>query len=375
MPWSSPSVSEIRTALVHAVRSANRPVADAARDFGVSRKTAYKWLARFDAGLPLIDHSRRPDASPRRTAIDLEDAVLEVRDRFGWGPRKIHAYLRNLERPTPPIRTIAAILRRKARVGVDEPESPAVLRFERPEPNQLWQLDFKGCIWVGRAKVFPFTVLDDHSRYLLAARPGLDQTMRTAWDVLWDLFGDVGLPDSILCDNAFGTHDPGIPTISWFEAQLLRLGIRPRHGRPYHPQTQGKIERLHGTLTREVWPHVRRDTLAHFASDLEAWRVGVYNSVRPHEALDDRAPVTRWTPCRRRRPQELPSVVYPPGADLRKVSSTGDVSWRSCKLLVGRGLVGEWVQVTEADTEVTLSYAEHEIRRIPLANFRRGVMI
>ena len=199
--------------------------------------------------------------------------------------------------------------------------------------------------------------------------------MLTAWNVLWQLFGDVGLPDAILCDNAFGTHTPGIRTISWFEAQLLRLGIRPLHGRPYHPQTQGKVERFHGTLTREVWPRVRRDTLPNFTADLEAWRVNVYNSVRPHEAIGDQPPVTRWTPCLRRRPDALPPVLYPPDADIRKVTSTGDVSWRSCKLLVGRGLIGQWVRVDEDDHEVTLTYANHEIRRIPLANFRRGVMI
>ena len=375
MPWSTPNVSEIRTAFVHAVRTAKRPVTEAARDFKISRKTAYKWLARFDAGLPLADHSRRPLASPTRTTVDLEAAVLEVRDRYGWGPRKIHAYLRNLQRPTPPIRTIAAILLRKDRVRSVPTVSPAILRFERSQPNQLWQLDFKGYLWVGRAKIYPFTVLDDHSRYLLAARPGTDQTMLTAWAVLWELFGDVGLPEAILCDNAFGSHNPGVPTISWFESQLIQLGIRPLHGRPYHPQTQGKIERFHGTLVREVWPRVRRDTLPNFTADLEAWRVDVYNSVRPHEAIGDRPPVTRWKPCLRRRPRVLPPVVYPPGSTVRKVCSTGDVSWRSCKLLIGQGLVGEWVRVTELENEVVLTYVAHEIRRVPLANFRRGVML
>src|SRR5262249_48341902 len=150
------------------------------------------------------------------------------------------------DRPAPPVRTAAAILSRHGRVTRARPEPPATQRFERPEPNQLWQLDFKGYLWVARRKVFPLTVLDDHSRYLLAARPCADQTMATAWEVLWGVFGEAGLPDALLCDNAFGTHNPGVPTLSWFEARLLRCGVRPIHGRPYHPQTQGKVERFHG---------------------------------------------------------------------------------------------------------------------------------
>src|SRR5215207_6167676 len=101
MPWSTTTVSELRTAFVHAVRTAHRPVTRAARDFGISRPTAYKWLARYDAREPLGDRSRTPAHSPARTPDALEAAVLAVRDQFGWGPRKIVAYLRNHDRPTP----------------------------------------------------------------------------------------------------------------------------------------------------------------------------------------------------------------------------------------------------------------------------------
>src|SRR5207249_9487367 len=99
MPWSTNTVSELRTAFAHAVRTAGRPVAAAARDFGISRKTAYKWLARFDDERPMGDGSRRPHRSPTRTSDQLEAAVLAVRDRLGWGPRKIHAYLANNQQP------------------------------------------------------------------------------------------------------------------------------------------------------------------------------------------------------------------------------------------------------------------------------------
>jgi transposase InsO family protein len=365
MPWGTNTVSELRTAFVHAVRTAGRPVARAAEDFGISRKTAYKWLARFDAHEPLADRSRRPHRSPARTDGQLEAAVLAVRDRFGWGPRKIVAYLRNHDLPAPPARTAAVILRRHGRVA-PAPAPEEVQRFERPRPNQLWQLDFKGYVEVERRRVYPLTVLDDHSRFLLALRCCPDQTYARAWDVLWDALGEYGLPEQVLCDNAFGTHGRPAPGVSWFEARLIRLGVRVAHGRPYHPQTQGKVERLHGTLEREVFPRVPRDGLPEFQAGLDHWRRCVYNPLRPHEALGDRPPLSRWRPSPRPRPAALPAVEYPPGAVLRKVAGTGGIRWRNALILAGNGLIGDWVRVEERDGSVTLWYGSHRIRQVPV---------
>src|SRR5205085_7174456 len=152
----------------------------------------------------------------------------------------------------PSARTCAAILARHGRVaGPAAAAEPPVQRFERDAPNQLWQVDHKGPVEVERRAVAPLTVIDDHSRYCLAFRPLDDKTMATAFAVLWDVFGDAGLPEAILSDNAFNTTGVAAPGLSWFDSRLLRLGIRPAHGRPYHPQTQGKCERLNGTGARE----------------------------------------------------------------------------------------------------------------------------
>jgi transposase InsO family protein len=372
MPWGTTTVSELRTALVHAVRTAEQPVATAARDFGISRKTAYKWLARFDAQQPLCDGSRRPHRSPHRTPEVLEAAVLAVRDQYGWGPRKIHAYLTNNQQPTPSIRTIAQILGRHRRTEPSTLPTAQCQRFERAQPNELWQLDFKGWIEIQRQKVSPLTILDDHSRFLLALRPCTDLTMNTTWNVLWDTFGEYGLPDALLCDNAFGTNFTRLPGVSWFESCLLRLGVRPIHGRPYHPQTQGKVERLHGTLVREVYPRLDTRSLASFATGLDRWRQGVYNPLRPHEALGDVPPVTRWRPSARRRPSALPAVVYPPGSVLRRVGSNGLFHYRRGRILAGQGLAGEPVRIEESEGCVVVFYTAKEIRRIPLDSLSRA---
>jgi transposase InsO family protein len=363
MTWGTSTVSELRTAFVHAVRTAKRPVAQAARDFGISRKTAYKWLALFDAQKPLADRSRRPKHSPARTSDALEAAVLAVRDQHGWGPRKIVAYLRNHNQPTVPARTAAAILQRHKRIAIEPAPEVADQRFERSQPNELWQVDFKGYVEVARQKVYPLTVLDDHSRFLLALGCGENVTMAQAWNVLWNVFGEYGLPEEILCDNAFGSSGMGV---SWFEGRLMRLGIRATHGRPYHPQTQGKVERLHGTLEAEVFPRLDRGDRAAFEAGLDRWRREVYNAVRPHESLGDVAPASRWRPSTRARPKTLPVIEYPSGSVVRRASAGGVIRWRGAKLLAGNGVVGEWVRVEETEDSVVLWYGPYRIRQIPL---------
>ena len=362
MPWSTNTVSELRTAFAHAVRTAQRSVTQAANDFGISRKTAYKWLALFDDKQPLADRSRRPHHCPARTSDQLEVAVLAVRDQFGWGPPR--------SSPTSATRTSrhcpSALLppsfrgtsaSRKARTRGGRPA------LERSEPNQLWQVDFKGYIEVARTKVYPLTVLDDHSRFLLALGCGADVTMARAWNILWNVFGEYGLPEAILCDNAFGSSGMGV---SWFEARLMRLGIRATHGRPYHPQTQGKVERLHGTLESEVFPRLPRDDRAAFEAGLDRWRREVYNVLRPPEALGDVAPACRWRPSPRVRPQVLPAMEYASGVTLRRASSGGVIRWCGAKLLAGCGLVGEWVRVEQTGASVELWYGPYRIRQIPL---------
>lgn len=359
MPWKACTMSEARAAFVALVRSRTATVADACRRFAISRKTGYQWLARAtaDPDATLGDRPRAPHTSPGRTPADLEARILQVRSEYGWGGRKIRAYRRGQGLELPSARTAQQVLRRHGcgrRPGREA--DAAVQRFERASANELWQLDFKGPVEVARRRLPVLTVLDDHSRYLLALEPCPDQTMASAWSVLWAVFGEVGLPEAVLSDGGFAARGPGAGGVglSWFDVQLIRVGVRPLHGRPYHPQTQGKVERLHGTLEAEVWPRVNRDDEAAFRAELRRWRVGAYNAVRPHEALGDVPPAGRWQPSARPRPATLPAVAYPPGAAVRKVMQRGEVSWRGQEILVGAGLSGAWVRVEEAGGEVVV---------------------
>jgi transposase InsO family protein len=377
MPWKEVLVSELRVAFVKLVDSLHYSVAHACREFGISRKTGYKWLrrARQQPTQPLTDQSRRPLTSPGRTAAELEQQILAIRDTYGWGGRKIRAVLRQRGVAVPSRQTVQRVLSRAGRVSPPQAPPPAPLSFERAAANELWQLDFKGPIEVEHRRVFPFALVDDHSRYLLALRACLDCTMAGAWDVLWQAFADAGLPEGILADNAFGTRGQDALGLSWFDARLVRLGIHPHHGRPYHPQTQGKVERFNGTLQRELWPRIRRDALSHFQADLDHWRTAVYNVLRPHEALGDLPPVKRWRPSPRPRPAQLPEVVYDSAAVLRKVMNRGDISYRGYRILVGAGLEGEQVRLEERDHELAVFYAWKQVRCLPTATLsKQGIL-
>jgi transposase InsO family protein len=323
----------------------------------------------------LSDWTRRPKASPRKTTTDVELRILEVRRQFGWGPRKIRAYLQTRGEDMPSIRTVGNILRRCGCIDSRQRVLPDVQSFERAASNQLWQCDHKGPIEVARQKVHPLTVLDDHSRFLIALTPCLDLTMRTAFGVLWDAFGEFGLPESLLADNAFGTSFMVPKTVSWFDAQLIRLGIKPIHGRPYHPQTQGKVERFHGTLERELWPSIRRDRLEHFSADLARFRYEVYNTQRPHEALGDRPPLSRYHPSPRPRPPRVPAVEYPTGSILRKVAAGGDISYGGCRILVGAGLLKQRVRLEDHGHEIRIFYGWKQIRSLATELLQRDKLL
>lgn len=372
MPWKDHSVSQVRLGFAHAVRSAGVPVVEACRRFGISRKTGYKWLARFDAQTVagLEDHSRRPLHSPRRTDAPIEGMILAARDRFGWGGRKIRAYLihhGHSASSLPSARTTQAILARHGKVHPTTDATPKPLEcFERSAPHDLWQADHKGAIEVARKDTFPLVVVDDHSRYLIALHPCHDKSMALAWNVFWNAFGEFGLPKSVLTDNAFGTTFDVPKTLSWFESQLVRLRIDSIHGRPYHPQTQGKVERFNGTLEREMLPRARTDQPQHFATDAAAFRE-LYNHTRPHEALGDKPPVSRFAKSPRERPDTLPEAdsFYPAGSELRKVASSGDIRWAGSRILAGRGLVGQTVRLEEREHELAVFYCWKQIRAIP----------
>jgi transposase InsO family protein len=366
----------LRSQFVQLVRVDGLSISEACRRHGISRDTGHRWLRRHDADPddPLTDTSRRPRHSPGKTPGSVERLIAEVRAEHGWGARKIHAYLARRGVDVPSVRTVHEILRRADLVVPAKTPPPPPRRFERSAPNELWQLDHKCALEIGRTTRDQLTIIDDHSRYLLALRPVRDRAITTAFAVLWKLMGEAGMPEAVLSDNAFSTTFTAPATLSWFDANLISLGIRPVHGRPYHPQTQGKVERLHGTLEREFLPRADRSSLAAYAADAEAWRER-YNTIRPHEGIGDVPPADRWRPSNRARPRCIPTPSYPAGSVVRKVGQVGDVRWKKRRIMAGRGLAGRHVRLEEAAHTLDVYFADVKIRCIRYDDLALGRML
>lgn len=319
-------------------------VSELCRRFGVSRKTAYKWRTLFEAGESLADRSRRPDSSPRRSSTATEEAVVSLRTSHPtWGGRKISALLaREGAETVPSPSAVTKILRRRGLLdGPGSDEKRDFERFERESPNELWQMDFKGHFALGGGgRCRPLTLLDDHSRFLLGVWACENERADTVRPFLERAFRLYGLPQAILCDNGGPWSSRGAACPSALEAWLLRLGVRPVHGRPYHPQTQGKLERFHRTLLADAIAGRTFSDLRECQLSLEKWREA-YNRERPHEAIGMAVPASRYAVSRLAFPEEIPEPPADPSDLVRRVQKGGGVSLHGREFHLGDGLAGQ----------------------------------
>src|SRR3954451_8351208 len=346
MPWQECTTMSERQEFIAFARQEDANIAALCRQFGISRKTGSKWLARAAAGETTFpDRSRRPHTSPGITAPEVEAAVLAKRaERPAWGGRKLHHALARQGMVQPPApSTITAILRRHDMLA-PEPPKHAFVRFERPAPNDLWQLDFMGHRALDTGRVHPLTLLDDHSRFALTLTACANEQQQTVIDQLTAIFRRYGLPRIILSDNGSPWAPARETGLTQLEAWWLQLGIEPWHGRVYHPQTQGKVERFHGTIAAEVFAQRQFPDLATAQTAFDRFR-STYNHERPHEALDDAVPAERYQPSVRPFPETLPAIVYGPDDDVRVVTVHGSIQWQGRRVFVSRGLIGQPVAV------------------------------
>jgi transposase InsO family protein len=372
MPFRECSIVSSREEFCRLWSSPGANRSELCRRFGVSRPAGYKWAQRYAQSGPagLGDRSRRPHTSPERTPAQIEAEVLSVRTQHPvWGGRKIRRVLQNADRPAPSASTITAILRRAGRLdGPRAGEARAFQRFEQAAPNDLWQMDFKGDFALAAGRCHPLTVLDDHSRYALEIGACGDQRTETVQQRLTAVFRRHGLPHRILADNGspWGTAGSAARHTR-LTVWLLDLGVGIVHGRPYHPQTQGKDERFHRTLAAELLDGRSFADLHRAQAAFDGWRE-VYNSQRPHEALGLEVPARRYRMSPRPLPETIAAPDYEPAVATRKVHETGWISFRgrsfNCsKAFAGRRLA---LRATATDGLFDLCYRSHILAQIDL---------
>ena len=368
MPWKRVNVDDQRMQFVIRATSGTERMSVLCREFGISRPTGYLWRQRYrqtGSLTQLSERSRRPRGSPCRSETWKEQRVVVLRQQTGYGAKKLRVLLHEEEEIPLAVRTIHRILERHGLVSEDG-HGPALTRFERSEPNELWQMDTKGKYPLSDGECHALSILDDHSRYAvgLYALPRLSG--EKAHSCLVETFRCYGVPQSMLMDR--GTlwwsawNGWGLTRLS---VRLIEQGIRLLYGRVRHPQTQGKVERFHRTLGEALrhrgvpqWFREWPAALAEFRSS--------YNERRPHEALGMKRPTERYQRSRRNYEECVKQWEYPEGSEVRCLNSQGMLSEQRRRWFVCESLAGQRVRVERFDGKLLVSYRHMYIREIDL---------
>lgn len=372
MPWKETTAMSERIDFINKIQVEEKNISAACREYGISRTTGYKWLRRYaEAGTAgLQDRSRRPHRNPNQTSREIEVAIVQVRSNHpSWGGVKINAYLaRQGWHGLPAASTVTAILQRHGQIDHQESiKHRPIQRFEREAPNELWQMDFKGHFKLDEGNCHPLTILDDHSRFLLGLQACSDQTWQTVQTQLSHIFRQYGLPDCMLMDNGSPWGDDWHSPYTILTTWLMRLGITVIHGRPYHPQTQGKDERLHRTFQVELLDQVSLRNLQDCQIHFNLWR-DFYNKERPHQALNQAVPAECYQPSQRPFPETLPPILYEPVDVIRMVDVAGKISYHGKRFRISKAFRGQPVAIrpTNIDGLFDVFYCSFSVAKIDL---------
>ncbi len=356
MPWKETCAMKERLQLVSLYQTGKYTVTELAQQFKVSRKTAHKWLGRFEAeGLSGLDElSRAPHSRPRATPEPVAMAVIRAKQAHPtWGPAKLTPCpdeAPEIATGWPAVSTRGRILglhglvsRRKRRRRAS-PWFQPFLGVDRP--NVVWCADFKGWIRTGDGtRCDPLTISDACTRMLLCCQILTRPNHSHVRPVFERVFREYGLPLAIRTDNGPPFASVGAGGLSPLSAWWVKLGIMPERIEPGRPEQNGRHERMHRTLKQEVMkppaanPQAQQERCDHFLS--------VYNTVRPHEALGQVPPASLYVASPRQYPEQLGDLEYPPLTEVRRVRSNGQIKWRGELAFVSEALVGELVGITE----------------------------
>jgi len=354
MPWNRTDWMSERVKFVAAYLEYEASFTDLCHDFGVSRKTGYKWVRRYerDGAAALEERSRAPRTHPNAVAANVVQAILAIRRRHPrWGPRKLRVIL-GRQQPRlelPAASTIGDLLKRnglvrkRRRIRRSSPYGDRLRQYDAP--NAVWCADFKGCFPLGGRRggerCHPLTLSDGFSRYLLRCRALRRPLSAYTKRVFESAFCEYGLPRAIRTDNGppFSTLAPG--GLSRLAVWWIRLGIRPERIMPGRPDQNGRHERMHSTLKAETAKPPRSSFGAQQRA-FDRFRIE-YNEVRPHEALGQQEPASLYRPSLRPFPKQLPEVEYPSHFETRVAYRNGVITFGSTQWILTHCVAGERV--------------------------------
>jgi len=357
MPFKVVDLMEGRRALAYDVLVNGCSLSESCRRYGVTRVTGRKWVERArEFGISEIsEFSRVPKRSPLQTSPELESALIAMKHRYPeWGPKKLVVRMEIEMGLTLSARTASHVLHRRGLTSSPHAKAADWIRFERQSCGALLQADFKG---LPRSAPYALlSVLDAFGRYCFAFEPVKDKTSASVQNALRAVFAEHGVPAQMLMDNGdcWGSVSKG-PTA--FEAWLMRLGIFPSHGKPGHPQTQGKVERFHLTAKHELKERLVQPNIEEAREVLRPF-VDRYNWVRPHESLGQEVPGSRYTRFPLPYDPSEPPHQIPPGAQSRVVDDHGFFSYKGNLYRIGKGLTKERVVIKEDEFGLRAFYAD-----------------
>lgn len=369
MPWKEVTAMSERLRFVELSKDSKINFNELCKTFGISCKTGYKILRRYkEAGINgLVDRPRTPHTSPNRTSLEIEELIISVRKKHpAWAGEKILIYLKNKGfTKLPTEKTIDRVLKRYGLITAEESEKHRPwIRFEHENPNDLWQMDFKGHFPVGSIRCFPLTILDDHSRFSLLIKACENQIGTTVKQHLIEVFRQFGLPERMTMDNGSPWGYSREQKHTQLTAWLIQLGIYVSHSRPKHPQTQGKLERFHRTLKLELLTRYSFANLAEAQQGFDWWQK-IYNEERPHAAINLEVPANRYRRSEREYPEEVPEPEYGKDFIIRKVQHSGLISFAGKNYKVGEAFYGYHVGLKEGiDGLMNVYFYKQKVNKI-----------
>lgn len=380
MPWRETCVMNLKMQFVADWLRGGYGVSDLARGYGISRKTAYKWIRRYqeEGAGGLQERSRAPHHCSHAVAEDVAEQIVAVKkDHPSFGPKKVLDRLRELEpaMALPADSTAGEILKaaglvKKRRYKRPYPADPQPFELGNRN-NALWSVDYKGQYrTAGERWCYPLTVTDNASRYVLGCHGVSATDYAQAKPIMEWIFHEYGLPEGILSDNGSPFASRSAGGLTRLSKWWVELGIGVHRSKPGTPTQNARHERMHGSLNRAVGERMRGASLMQQQTTLQAFREE-FNEQRSHEALGRQTPASVYQPSWRRYSPVLRPIEYSAAQAVRNVRHNGEIKWRGHLIYVSELLARHRVGLQEVENDrVEVRYSAHLLGHINLKTAR-----